>query len=82
MAAAVSTNATTIEQQVLEVASQLQAALTTYQAANNGATPTGFSVSRVPNLNAGTVSLTITLPITESVDADGGVSFDATEVLV
>ena len=82
MAAAVATNATTIEQQLMETANQLAAALATYQAANDGATPAGFSVSRTPNLNTGIFTVSVSLPITSSVDADGGLSFDATEVLV
>lgn len=82
MAAAAVTAATTLEQQALEVASELSAALAVYQGANDGATPAGFSVTRTPNLNTGILSINISLPITSVVATDGGIDIDATEVLV
>lgn len=80
MAAPKVTVAASLEQQVLEVAAELQNAETTDLAA---ATPTITSrrVAITPNFAAGTVSVAVTLPITASVDADGGMSFDVAPYL-
>lgn len=80
MAASITTAATTLPQQALEVAHAL------FEAESAGlalATPdlTTRRVAITPNLAAGTVSITMTLPITSSGDADGGVSFDIPDYL-
>ena len=80
MANAKVTAATELPQQMLEVATAL------FQAETDGlALPTPDITARrtsiAPNLAAGTVTITCTLPITVSGDADGGMSFDATDYL-
>lgn len=80
MANAKVTAATKLPQQALEVCTAL------FQAESLGLSlPTPDLTSRrtsiTPNLAAGTVTITLTLPITVSGDADGGLSFDATDYL-
>lgn len=80
MANAKVTAATKLPQQALEVATALFKAETAGLAL---ATPdiTNRRTSIAPNLASGTVTITMTLPITVTGDADGGLSFDATDYL-
>lgn len=80
MAAPKTTVATHLEQQFLEVAYAMKEA---ENADLQQATPTldGTRGSISPNFTGDTVTIEWTLPITTSADPDGGISFDATEVL-
>lgn len=80
MATPITTNATHAEQQLLEVAGQL---VSLEQTALGLDTPpiAGERISIDPDFTGNTVTITATLPITTSVDADGGMSFDVNEVL-
>lgn len=80
MANAITTAAVKLPQQALEVAYALFAAETAGLALP---TPdlTTRRVSINPNFVAGTVSITMTLPIVPTGDADGGVSFDIPDYL-
>ena len=80
MAAPKVTVAASLEQQVLEVAGELQSAETADLALETP-TITSRRASVTPNFTAGTVSISVTLPITVSVDADGGMSFDVAPYL-
>ena len=80
MAAAVTSDAANSEQQLLQVAGGVFAQETTELAKETSAIP-NRRVNITPNFAAGTVQIVATLPISISVDADGGMSYDVTEVL-
>lgn len=80
MVAPKTTVATHLEQQVLEVFGELVAAEATELAKTTPAIATQRA-SVDPDFNAGVVTLSVSLPISYVVDADGGMSFDVTETL-
>lgn len=80
MAAAIATVATNSEQQLLEVAGSVYAQETAELAKDTPAI-TARRISIVPNFANNTVQIIATLPITSTVDADGGMSFDVDEQL-
>lgn len=80
MAAAVTSDAANSEQQLLQVAGGVFAQETTELGKETPAIP-ARRVNITPNFANGTVQIVATLPITVSVDADGGMSYDANEVL-
>ena len=67
MAVPIVTTATTLEGQVLEVAGKLQIAEEAYNLANPNETVNRVSVT--PNIEAGEVSITVILPMTNSIGA-------------
>lgn len=80
MASSVATTASTLPQQFLETAMNL------YQAETSGLaleTPdiAARKVNISPNMGNSTISVTVVMPATISQDADGGISFDATDYL-
>lgn len=80
MAAAINTNAVKLAQQAFEIGNALYQAETL---ALDLPTPdiTARNTFISPNLENGTVTITMVLPITVSLDADGGMSFDAVDYL-
>ena len=81
MAAAITTNASHAEQQLLEVAAGIYA-METVELAKAEPTIQARRIAITPNFATGTVQIVATLPITSGVDGDGGMSFDVDEVLV
>lgn len=81
MAAALTLNATTAEQQAFEMGSKLLEALNADKAANPGADLKGFNVAQNVDLNRLRATYTITIPITKTATPDGGFEVDAEEVL-
>lgn len=82
MAAAISTSATTAEQQVFETLTRVRKIIAAYSAANPEADLQGLVISpQIDSVN-NFATFTVTMPLTQSEDSDGGISFDATEVLV
>ena len=79
MAAAQTLNATTTEQQFLELTTKALADLNAYKEANPEVDTSGYTIARNLNPTRGTLTITVSLPIVETVDADGGISFDAVE---
>ena len=81
MAAAITLNATTLEQQALELGNKLSAAIEAYKVANPTADLKSLGVSRSINLNTNRATFSITLPLTQTDSADGGIEFDAEAVM-
>lgn len=67
MAASITTTATTLEGQVLEVAGKLQIAEEVYNLANPNATVNRVTVT--PNIEAREISISVTLPIANTIGA-------------
>ena len=80
MAAPVASDAANSEQQLLQVAGGLFSQETAELAKAEPAI-TNRRVTVTPNFANGTVTINATLPASVSVDADGGMSFDAVETL-
>lgn len=80
MAATITPKATTLEQQTFETLYALRNAQVAYETANPDAE---LALDVVPDIDStnNLATFTVTLPLTQSDDADGGISFDATEVL-
>lgn len=81
MAAAITLNAATAEQQALELSSKLAAAIAADVVANPTANRKGLSVSQSINLNTQRATFSIVIPLTKTDSADGGIEFDAEAVL-
>lgn len=81
MAAAIALNATTAEQQALELSTKLATAIAADKVANPGADLKGLNVSQNVNLNTQRATFTIVVPLSQTASADGGIEFDAVEVL-
>jgi hypothetical protein len=81
MAAAIVLDAATAEQQIFELAHKLRAAIDAYNAVD-GQSAAGLNVTYTINTASKVGTISVTLPLTESADADGGISYDATEVMV
>lgn len=81
MAAALTLNATTAEQQAFELGSKLLDALNADKAANPDADRGAFNVSQNIDITRLRATYTIVLPITKTSTADGGFEVDATTVL-
>jgi hypothetical protein len=82
MAAALTTTSTSQEQQVLEILTRTRKDVSDYILANPTADLQGFSVSNQIDLANNQATFVVVMPINISEDADGGISIDATEVLV
>ncbi len=82
MAASITLSSTTAEQQALELPSKLSEAIATYRLANPTTDLKGFSVSKSVNLNTNRATFSIVVPLTVTNSSDGGLEFDAAEVLV
>lgn len=80
MTAPIATAATHGEQQFLEVAGQLFS-LETAELAKDTPAILDRRITIDPDLSNSTVTIVATLPVTPTVDADGGISFDVNEVL-
>ena len=81
MAAAITLNAATAEQQALELGSKLSQIIADYKAANPNADLQGLSVTRSINLGTRRATFNFTVPLAETNSPDGGVEFDAQEVM-
>ena len=80
MAAAVTSDAAHSEQQLLQVAGGVFAQETA-ELAKTDSVIAARRVNITPNFANGTVQIVASLPITIAVDTDGGMSYDANEVL-
>jgi len=82
MAALIPLNADTAEQQAFELLHKLNASRSAFVAANPTVNIQGLSVGVNVSLSTNQVTFTVTLPIEQTQDADGGLSLDAREVMV
>lgn len=81
MAAAITLNASTLEQQALELGVKLAAAIDADKVANPSADLKSLAVSKSINLNTNRATFTITLPLVQTNSGDGGIEFDAEAVM-
>lgn len=82
MASALTLSATTLEQQAFEIATRLRQDIADYVAANPANDIQGLSTTVTLNVAANVATVNMVLPLSQAEDTDGGISFDATEVLV
>lgn len=81
MAASIVTTATTAEQQLFETLTRISKVISDYAVANPTVDLLGLSISTQIDLANKQVVFTVVSPLAQSQDADGGISFDAVEVL-
>lgn len=81
MAAAITLASATAEQQALELPAKLADSIAAYRAANPSADLKGLAVTKSVNLNTNRATFSIVVPLTVTNSADGGLEFDAEEVL-
>ena len=81
MAAPNTTDATTLEQQLMEICKESQAAIEAFVTANPESDIQGMSVSENIRLDLNRITYTVVIPVTITESNDGGFSVAAAPVL-
>lgn len=81
MAAAITLNSSTAEQQALEFCTRLAKVIADYKVSNPSADLKALAVSQNINLATQRATFSIVVPLIQAASADGGIEFDAEGVL-